>query len=81
MASVMLCVFEIRQPLNCKLLVCLSFDQSLFSPLLASRRGFRMDIISPTDRTALKRLPQRGSFEREQINQILDEGMCATSAS
>jgi hypothetical protein len=40
-----------------------------------------MDIISPTDRTALKRLPQRGSFEREQINQILDEGMCATSAS
>jgi nitroimidazol reductase NimA-like FMN-containing flavoprotein (pyridoxamine 5'-phosphate oxidase superfamily) len=34
-----------------------------------------MDIISPTDRTVLKRLPQRGSFEREQINQILDEGI------
>jgi nitroimidazol reductase NimA-like FMN-containing flavoprotein (pyridoxamine 5'-phosphate oxidase superfamily) len=34
-----------------------------------------MDIISQTDRTVLKRLPQRGSFEREQINQILDEGI------
>jgi nitroimidazol reductase NimA-like FMN-containing flavoprotein (pyridoxamine 5'-phosphate oxidase superfamily) len=34
-----------------------------------------MDTISPTDRTMLKRLPQRGSFEREQINQILDEGI------
>ena len=31
--------------------------------------------ISPTDRTVLKRLPQRGSFERDQINQILDEGI------
>ena len=34
-----------------------------------------MSQISPTDRTVLKRLPQRGSFEREQINQILDEGI------
>jgi len=34
-----------------------------------------MSQISQTDRTVLKRLPQRGSFEREQINQILDEGI------
>ena len=33
-----------------------------------------MDNISRTSRTSLKRLPQRGSFDREQINAILDEG-------
>jgi nitroimidazol reductase NimA-like FMN-containing flavoprotein (pyridoxamine 5'-phosphate oxidase superfamily) len=34
-----------------------------------------MSQISRTARTALKRLPQRGSFDREQINQILDQGI------
>ena len=33
-----------------------------------------MDNISRTPRTSLKRLPERGSFDREQINAILDEG-------
>lgn len=33
-----------------------------------------MDNISRTPRTTLKRLPQRGSFDREEINAILDEG-------
>ena len=33
-----------------------------------------MDKLSRTTRTTLKRLPQRGSYERELINQILDEG-------
>jgi nitroimidazol reductase NimA-like FMN-containing flavoprotein (pyridoxamine 5'-phosphate oxidase superfamily) len=33
-----------------------------------------MTQISQTQRTALKRLPKRGSHERETINQILDEG-------
>ena len=33
-----------------------------------------MNQISETARTTLKRLPQRGNFDREQINQILDEG-------
>src|ERR671912_2722353 len=33
-----------------------------------------MNELPRTQRTTLKRLPQRGSFEREQINQILDEG-------
>lgn len=33
-----------------------------------------MDQIPRTQRTTLKRLPERGSFEREQINSILDEG-------
>ena len=33
-----------------------------------------MDKLSQTTRTTLKRLPQRGSYERELINQILDEG-------
>src|SRR6185503_18084946 len=32
-----------------------------------------MNQISETARTTLKRLPQRGNFSREQINQILDE--------
>src|SRR5882724_10801376 len=33
-----------------------------------------MDKLSQTARTTLKRLPQRGSYDRELINQILDEG-------
>src|SRR5438309_4799156 len=33
-----------------------------------------MDKISRTSRTSLKRLPERGSFDREQIEAILDEG-------
>jgi nitroimidazol reductase NimA-like FMN-containing flavoprotein (pyridoxamine 5'-phosphate oxidase superfamily) len=33
-----------------------------------------MDEFTKTARTALKRLPQRGAFDRESINQILDEG-------
>lgn len=33
-----------------------------------------MDKIPQTPRTTLKRLPQRGSHDREVINQILDEG-------
>src|ERR1043166_46981 len=33
-----------------------------------------MSSLPPTQRTTLKRLPKRGSHERETINQILDEG-------
>jgi len=33
-----------------------------------------MDNIPQTSRTTLKRLPQRGNYDREVINQILDEG-------
>jgi nitroimidazol reductase NimA-like FMN-containing flavoprotein (pyridoxamine 5'-phosphate oxidase superfamily) len=33
-----------------------------------------MSEIQPTRRTTLKRLPKRGSFNRNQINSILDEG-------
>lgn len=33
-----------------------------------------MNPIAETARTALKRLPKRGSFDREEINKILDEG-------
>ena len=33
-----------------------------------------MNEIVETARTTLKRLPKRGSFDREKINQILDEG-------
>lgn len=35
------------------------------------------DNLNPTERTKLKRLPKRGSFERETIYQILDEGFVA----
>ena len=34
-----------------------------------------MNDLPRTQRTTLKRLPQRGSFERQQINEILDEGI------
>jgi uncharacterized protein len=30
--------------------------------------------INPTERTKIRRIPKRGSYEREQIYQILDEG-------
>jgi nitroimidazol reductase NimA-like FMN-containing flavoprotein (pyridoxamine 5'-phosphate oxidase superfamily) len=33
-----------------------------------------MDKIPQTPRTTVKRLPQRGNYDREAINQILDEG-------
>lgn len=33
-----------------------------------------MDKLHRTERTTLKRLPQRGNYDRELINQILDEG-------
>ncbi len=33
-----------------------------------------MEKFAQTARTTLKRLPQRGAFDRESINQILDEG-------
>jgi nitroimidazol reductase NimA-like FMN-containing flavoprotein (pyridoxamine 5'-phosphate oxidase superfamily) len=34
-----------------------------------------MNDLPRTERTTLKRLPQRGSFERRQVNEILDEGL------
>jgi len=33
-----------------------------------------MDMLPQTPRTTLKRLPQRGNYDRELIDQILDEG-------
>ncbi len=33
-----------------------------------------MEKVTQTARTTLRRLPQRGAFDRESINQILDEG-------
>jgi nitroimidazol reductase NimA-like FMN-containing flavoprotein (pyridoxamine 5'-phosphate oxidase superfamily) len=40
--------------------------------LFATLRG--MSQIPQTERTTLKRLPKRGSFDREVINSILDQG-------
>ncbi len=40
--------------------------------VFATLRG--MSQIPQTERTALKRLPKRGSFDRDAINAILDEG-------
>jgi uncharacterized protein len=34
-----------------------------------------LEDFKPTDRTRLKRLPNRGSYERDLVNQILDEGL------
>jgi nitroimidazol reductase NimA-like FMN-containing flavoprotein (pyridoxamine 5'-phosphate oxidase superfamily) len=33
-----------------------------------------METFAPTERTTLKRLPQRGSYDREMVYRILDEG-------
>src|SRR5438105_1202952 len=38
-------------------------------------RTIGMTDFNPTSRTALKRLPQRGTYEREVVNSILDEGL------
>jgi len=34
----------------------------------------KMEDFKPTERTTVKRLPMRGNYERETVNQILDEG-------
>jgi nitroimidazol reductase NimA-like FMN-containing flavoprotein (pyridoxamine 5'-phosphate oxidase superfamily) len=34
-----------------------------------------MESFAPTERTTLKRLPQRGSYDREVVYRILDEGL------
>jgi nitroimidazol reductase NimA-like FMN-containing flavoprotein (pyridoxamine 5'-phosphate oxidase superfamily) len=52
---------------------CLLQSSKLFSlPMRFTEDS--MDKIPQTPRTTLKRLPQRGSYDREIINQILDEG-------
>jgi uncharacterized protein len=33
-----------------------------------------METFTPTERSTIKRLPQRGRYEREVVNEILDEG-------
>jgi len=33
------------------------------------------DVYEPTERTTIKRLPARGSFDRKVVHEILDEGM------
>ena len=33
-----------------------------------------METFTPTERSKVKRLPQRGRYERAQVNEILDEG-------
>jgi nitroimidazol reductase NimA-like FMN-containing flavoprotein (pyridoxamine 5'-phosphate oxidase superfamily) len=35
----------------------------------------RMEELQPTERTRLKRLPKRGSFDRRVINQIIDQAL------
>ncbi len=40
-----------------------------------SRRTIDMENFNPTSRTTLKRLPQRGSYERDVVYSILDEGL------
>jgi len=34
-----------------------------------------MQPLTPTERTALRRVPERGSFERERLEEILDEAL------
>ena len=34
-----------------------------------------MEPLTPTERTALRRLPERGSFERDRLEEILDEAL------
>lgn len=53
--------------LVCRALLNYSQDKS-------ERGEERMDKIPQTERTTLKRLPQRGKYDRELVNQILDEG-------
>src|SRR5947209_8560020 len=53
---------------------CYKCDSHLFSNTIRHRRNKRMEHLPRTARTTLKRLPKRGSHEREVIDRILDEG-------
>src|SRR5581483_3418801 len=50
------------------------FVCSVSASKLCGAKGAEMDELPRTPRTTLKRLPKRGSHDREVINQILDEG-------
>jgi nitroimidazol reductase NimA-like FMN-containing flavoprotein (pyridoxamine 5'-phosphate oxidase superfamily) len=39
------------------------------------RQGLRMSTLTPTERTQIRRIPKRGSYEREVMNAILDEAL------
>jgi uncharacterized protein len=43
--------------------------------LYCNKRSDRMSSLAPTSRTTLKRLPERGSFDRAVVNAILDEAL------
>src|SRR5258708_35458583 len=47
---------------------------SLILDSILSRSRNQMENLPQTPRTTLKRLPQRGNYDRELIEQILDEG-------
>src|SRR5882672_6214496 len=40
-----------------------------------NKGGSSMDTLTPTARTALKRLPKRGSYDRAEMHRILDEAL------
>ena len=44
---------------------------------MTSEEGTQTDEIAPTERTALERRPQRGSYDRATVYRILDEGLIA----
>ena len=46
----------------------------VFSRLFAGKKRIMTTEIKQTERTKLKRLPKRGSFDRETVYKILDEG-------
>src|SRR5262245_26653300 len=60
--------------LNLKSGACTSPLEKLFFTAIKTIRRDSMESFAPTERTALKRLPQRGSYDREVVYRILDEG-------
>src|SRR5262249_14741863 len=49
--------------------------KSYFSPGRYTKGRMSMENFAPTERTTLKRLPQRGSYDRDVVYKILDEGL------
>jgi nitroimidazol reductase NimA-like FMN-containing flavoprotein (pyridoxamine 5'-phosphate oxidase superfamily) len=50
-----------------------STQKAIFAAIKIARR-ISMESFARTERTTLKRLPQRGSYDRELVYRILDEG-------
>ncbi|MDX2213021.1 MAG: pyridoxamine 5'-phosphate oxidase family protein [Oculatellaceae cyanobacterium bins.114] len=51
------------------------FEKLLKRPIMTSSESLNSQVLTPTARTTVKRLPNRGNYDRTQVEEILDEGL------